>query len=431
MKLKLMKAAFEIIVNNTKDIVFLKDENYIFHACSVPFAKMAGKKTPDEVIGKNDYELFDKELADRYRGDDSHLIESGEDIRDYMEPLASEDKRARYGSTSKYVLRDSQGNKIGILGITKDITTEYFARQRYQQEFRYLFELPDDTFFVSYIDVDDWRVISQRRQDVDRGTIEESTTIQQLCQNAMSAIADEYSEAYQFYEGFSKGQLHEIYQSGKRTLTFKYERKVTDGTNRWVRNDINFLTDVDSGHLCIMISAKDITGIKLREQKIVALAKYDAMTNVYNREATMEYIRAVIINEQESHHALFMLDLDNFKKLNDTYGHQVGDDFLTAIAAGIKSKFRETDIVGRIGGDEFFALMRGVTEREQIEHKAKEILEVIARASKDYESTGISASVGISIFPRDGTTLDELYSSADLALYKVKRNGKNSYAFAD
>lgn len=431
MEFKLMKTAFEIIVNNTKDLVFLKDENYVYRACSVPFAKMAGKESPDEVIGKNDYEIFDKELADRYRGDDSHLIESGEDIRDYMEPLASEDNRARYGSTSKYVLRDSQGNKIGVLGITKDITTEYFARQRYQQEFRYLFELPDDTFFVSYIDVDDWRVISQRRQDVDRGTIEESTTIQQLCQNAMSAIADEYSEAYQFFEGFSKGQLHEIYQSGKRTLTFKYERKVTDGTNRWVRNDINFLTDVDSGHLCIMLSAKDITGIKLREQKIAMLAKYDAMTNVYNREATMEYIRAVIINEQESHHALFMLDLDNFKKLNDTYGHQVGDDFLVAIAQGIKSKFRESDIVGRIGGDEFFALMRGVTEREQIEHKAKELLAVIARVSKDYENTGISASIGISIFPRDGRTLDELYSSADSALYKVKRNGKNSYAFAD
>ncbi len=431
MEFKLMKAAFEIIVNNTKDLVFLKDENYIYRACSVPFAKMAGKESPDEVIGKNDYELFDRELADRYRADDSRLIQSGKDIRDYMEPLAAGTKMARYGSTSKYVLRDSQGNKIGVLGITKDITTEYLARQRYQQEFRYLFELPEDTFSVSYIDVDDWRVISQRRQDVDRGTIEESSTIEQLCQHAMEAIADEYSEAYQFYESFSAEQLHEIYESGKRTLTFKYERKVTDGSKRWVRNDINFLTDVDSGHLCIMLSAKDITDIKLREQKIATLAKYDAMTNVFNREATMEYIRAVIVNEQESHHALFMLDLDNFKKLNDTYGHQVGDDFLVAIAQGIKSKFRESDIVGRIGGDEFFALMRGVTEREQIEHKAKELLDVITRVSKDYESTGISASIGISIFPRDGRTLDELYASADSALYKVKRNGKNSYAFAD
>ena len=80
MEFKLMKAAFEIIVNNTKDLVFLKDENFIYRACSVPFAKMAEKESPDEVIGKTDYELFDKELADRYRADDSRLIESGKDI---------------------------------------------------------------------------------------------------------------------------------------------------------------------------------------------------------------------------------------------------------------------------------------------------------------------------------------------------------------
>lgn len=426
-----MKAAFEIIVNNTKDIIFLKDENFVYHACSLPFAKMAGKESPSEIIGKTDFELFDNELASRYRADDTHLLESGIDITDYVEPLASGSKKARYGSTSKYILKDTEGNKIGLLGITKDITTEYLARQRYHQEFRYLFELPQDTYAVCYIDVDGWRVISQRRQDIEKGTIEECQTIEQMCQYALEAISDKRNPVYEFYTDFNPEQLHRIYSSGKRTLTFKYERLLTDGTSRWVRNDINFLTDVDSGHLCVMLSAKDINDIKQKEQKIADLAKLDAMTKLYNRETTMEYIRQVISLDCDSYHALFMLDLDNFKKLNDTLGHQAGDEFLINIAAGIKSKFRETDIVGRIGGDEFFALMQGITEREQIERKAQDILDVIANISKGYDGIGVSGSIGISIYPRDGKTLDELYSSADEALYKVKRSGKNSFVFAE
>ena len=194
---------------------------------------------------------------------------------------------------------------------------------------------------------------------------------------------------------------------------------------------IYFLNTVFAFFFFIMFIYIYNRAVSRMENDLRQMAERDPLTGLYNRRRMLQFLEQAMTEVTETPFAVAMLDIDYFKKVNDTYGHQVGDDFLVAIAQGIKSKFRESDIVGRIGGDEFFALMRGVTEREQIEHKAKELLDVMARVSKDYENTGISASIGISIFPRDGRTLDELYSSADSALYKVKRNGKNSYAFAD
>ena len=134
--------------------------------------------------------------------------------------------------------------------------------------------------------------------------------------------------------------------------------------------------------------------------------------------------------ESECNHVLFMIDVDNFKNLNDTRGHQAGDEFLIDLASEIKSSFRETDVVGRIGGDEFFALMRNVPGDSVTLRKAQELLDTIQEVCADYRDLQLSSSIGISMFPQDGTTLEELYAQADGALYEAKRKGKNRYMFA-
>ncbi len=430
MEKKLMNAAFRVLTENSSDLMFLKDINSVYHAASMPFVRMTKHSSPAEIIGLTDAEIFsDHTLAARYLADDRRLLAEGRDLVGYVEPITDDNGNARYGSTSKYILRDEDGQPIGILGITKDITTEYLARQRYQQEFRYLFELPHDTYAVCYVDVDSWRVICQRRQDISKGSIQECGTVEEMSGFAVSSILDQDSEAAGFYRNFTAQRLHEIYSSGRRTLTFRYERRISDGSVRWVHNEVNFLTDVDSGHLCVMLSAKDINELKLEEQRLAKAAKLDLMTMVYNRETAMQYITRVLENEGDRQHALFMLDVDNFKGLNDTLGHQAGDEFLKALARELKTHFRESDIVGRIGGDEFFALMRNVSEREQIERKAQDILDVVSSIAAEYPDICMSGSIGIGIYPRDGSSLSELYSAADEALYRAKRGGKNMYLF--
>lgn len=427
----LIDVAFQVLMENSKDMMFVKDADLVYRAASVPFVHMVGKQTIEQVVGKTDAEIFDdKSLARRYVADDKKLIKSGKDLVDYIEPIPEEEGQARYGSTSKFLLRDDKGAIKGILGITRNITRDYIARQHYQQELRYLFALPKDTYAVSFIDIDDWRVISQRRQLIADGTLQECHTVEELVKAAVDSIVDENSGAAVFYNNFNPTFLREIYDTGRMHLNFRYQRRVGKNMVRWVHNDIRFIIDVDSGHLCAMLSAKDIDEEKREEQKLVTAAKMDKMTMVYNRETTMDTIRKILADELDKNHVLFMIDVDNFKNLNDSRGHQAGDEFLIDLAAEIKGSFRETDVVGRIGGDEFFALMRNVPEDSITLRKAQELLDTMQEVCEDYKDLNLSTSIGISMYPQDGTTLDELYAQADGALYEAKHKGKNRFMFA-
>lgn len=429
---ELVDASFYTLMSNSKDMMFVKDADLIYRAVSMPFVKMVGKESAEEVLGRTDAEIFaDKSLARRYAVDDKKLIKNGKHLVDYIEQIPEgEDGQARYGSTSKFILKDDEGKFMGILGITRDITRDYIARQHYQQELRYLFGLPKDTYAVSFIDIDEWRIISQRRQFIENGTVQECHTVEGLVEAAKVSIVDENSGAAVFYNNFTPAFLREIYDTGRMQLNFRYQRRVGENMVRWVHNDIRFIIDVDSGHLCAMLSAKDIDEEKREEQKLVTAAKMDKMTMLYNRETTMESISKILRDEPNHRHVLFMIDVDNFKNLNDTRGHQAGDEFLIDLAAEIKGSFRETDVVGRIGGDEFFALMRNVPGDSVTLRKAQELLDTIQDVCEDYKDLHLSSSIGISMYPQDGVTLEELYAQADGALYEAKRKGKNRYMFA-
>ncbi len=429
---ELMGVAFQSILENTKDKMFIKDANLVYVAASVPFVKMVGKQYVNEVIGRTDVEIFeDKSLAERYVADDRKLIEGGKNLLDYIEPIPEEHGQARYGSTSKFILSGKNGELIGILGITRDITRDYRVRQHYQQELKYLFELPGDTYAVSYIDIDSWRMISQRRQVIGGGAMQSCYTVERLCEAALESIVDTESEVAEFYRNFRADVLKELYQNGKNNLSFEYLRCLSDGSERWVHNDVRFLTDVDSGHLCAMLTARDIEAQKREAQNLVEAATMDKMTMLFNRETTMGGIRQILIDEADKCHILFMIDVDNFKNLNDTMGHQAGDDFLIEMARRMKSCFKENDIVGRVGGDEFFAFIRNSSDMISVVKKAEELLCVIQDVCAGYEAVGLSASIGISVYPNQGKTLEELYTKADAALYCAKKKGKNRYMFAE
>lgn len=429
---RLLETAFQMLLQASPDMIFVKDSNLVYRAASMSFITMVGKTSAEEVVGHTDNEIFmDSQLAKRYVLDDRKILETQKDLLSFVEPIPDVDGQARYGSTTKCLIRNEKGESIGILGITKDITLEYFARQRYQQELRYLFGLPEDTYAVCYIDVDDWRVIKQKRKKIEGGTLQECQTVEETCRYAVESIVNQKNPAVEFYSNFEPAKLWKIYTNGRSNLSFEYERKLSDGSTRWVHNEVHFLSDVDSGHLCVMLSARDINESKLEEQKIIDAAKLDQMTKVFNRETAMEYIRRNLKNESDRQHALFMLDIDNFKALNDTLGHQEGDDFLIRLAGQLKDAFRDSDVVGRIGGDEFFIFLRNIPEIKQIERRAADVLKVVSSLAKGYLNLELSGSVGISLYPEHGKTLEDLYAKADEALYIAKNSGKNRYVFAE
>lgn len=124
--------------------------------------------------------------------------------------------------------------------------------------------------------------------------------------------------------------------------------------------------------------------------------------------------------------ALFMIDTDNFKQINDTEGHMIGDIVLTEMASGMKKIMRDSDVVGRIGGDEFTIFMKNISSVKDAEKKAEELLYMFRHLfQKEKSFLKVTCSIGIAIYPKDGTTFKEIYARADKALYQAKIIGKN------
>ena len=128
--------------------------------------------------------------------------------------------------------------------------------------------------------------------------------------------------------------------------------------------------------------------------------------------------------------AILFLDLDKFKAVNDTFGHDVGDELLCLVASRIKSSVRESDVVARIGGDEFIVLLEGLSGREDAEKLAKNILSANLQAcSIGPHRVVASAIIGISMYPQNGSSAQELLKEADLAMYSEKQQRCGSFQF--
>lgn len=154
----------------------------------------------------------------------------------------------------------------------------------------------------------------------------------------------------------------------------------------------------------------------------------DALTGLWNRAYTEEKVGEMLRNGVKG--ALFMMDMDNFKAINDNYGHMAGDSTLKAFADTLLKYASEGDVVCRIGGDEFMTFVAGVSSKSELGNHASDIISDMGYFLEQSKfETNSSVSVGIAQFPEDGNDFKSLYNAADKALYYVKQNGKNSYHF--
>lgn len=225
-------------------------------------------------------------------------------------------------------------------------------------------------------------------------------------------------------------------------LLVLFYRQIQSTTDLTHRNAYAVAILVSVPVCCIVIVAaqlfftrKDTSRAYLeREEALLRLkaqAQTDALTGLLNREAAVEQISDFLSGEGYNHcHTLLIIDLDNFKSINDTFGHFEGDRVLKTLASKIKSVFRNIDIVGRFGGDEFIVLMKHTSTKNIVKRKALEL-----NAALEYVTGGadgsftITGSVGITTYDGDGKTFETLYKEADEALYRAKLAGKNTYAY--
>lgn len=215
---------------------------------------------------------------------------------------------------------------------------------------------------------------------------------------------------------------------GKIYATAEFRIPGKDGAARWYR--LLVLTQFDdtgkpSSAIGIIFNIDDEMQAmdRLRSQ-----AQQDSLTGLYNRKETEKRIKQFLDSKPALPSALFMVDMDNFKLINDTKGHMVGDVVLTEAACAMKSLMRATDIVGRIGGDEFIVFMKNIPSGEAAEKKAERLADLFRHMFEHEKySVQISCSIGVAVYPEGGRDFKTLYRHADQALYHAKTNGKNKY----
>lgn len=176
----------------------------------------------------------------------------------------------------------------------------------------------------------------------------------------------------------------------------------------------------------------DISERKAAEEQIRHLAQHDPLTGLPNRNLLRDRMEVALANayRKQEKVALMMLDLDNFKHVNDTYGHQVGDKLLLEVANRLQDLFRASDTVCRLGGDEFVVVLNEMADISDAIRAAEKLLQTIRPdMAIDGQAMGIGPSIGIAVYPHDGADLDGLLRNADIAMYEAKRAGGKGFRF--
>lgn len=204
-----------------------------------------------------------------------------------------------------------------------------------------------------------------------------------------------------------------------------------DGKAVWYSVHCDATTDSLGIPIRLIGKMTDITEQKEQIKKLTQKAERDPLTKLFNKEESRTRIERYLEKSHEfEDSAVMLIDIDNFKGVNDTLGHQFGDSVLVDVSMKLKGIFRDSDIVGRLGGDEFVVLMKNIKSDNIVAEKANAITNAFRHTfsgvQNDYK---ISGSVGIALCPTNATTFEELYNMADSALYGSKKKGKDCYTF--
>lgn len=230
------------------------------------------------------------------------------------------------------------------------------------------------------------------------------------------------------------GKYHRYIEDQEDTALFGVAREVVG-----LRKDYSaFPLELKTSQLRIqdkllfITSARDITDRKEAEQRISYLASHDSLTNLPNRTLLLDRIQQTLAHNRRRNlkSAVLFIDLDKFKIINDTLGHDVGDSLLKEAAARLVSEVRSEDTVARQGGDEFIILLSTITHPDDAGIIAQKLLDTLMRPFKIIgKELHISASIGIAIYPDDGTEIEDLLKNSDIAMYHAKESGRNNYQF--
>ncbi len=309
----------------------------------------------------------------------------------------------------------------------KDITEQYEHELAYLRQVKSLKESRRHLGMLE-VDLETDRIESQGGKMIPYGNTAVGMTLAEFSRRMveMKMLESDWKEGMRF---FSREHLMERYAVGIHQLEQVWQMRFRNGFLGWVRVEAELLSDPYTNHRKAFFRLTDITEEKLAQMEIQSRSERDGMTSLFNRVTCEDRICDLLKDGRPG--ALILLDLDDLKGINDTLGHGEGDKAIMGIAQILKSHFRENDIVGRIGGDEFLIYLPGESgDQDAIAASLSSLLRKLTGVSiGEGNQQRIHCSMGCALQASQEDSFEVLYKRADIALYHTKRNGKNNYAF--
>jgi len=397
--------------------VFYKDAQGRYMGCNDAFARVTGLSRRD-IRGKVAAELWPAELAALHVRHDEAL-HGGFGHQEYPGLLIDQHGLERHVIFSKDVFYDEEGNIAGIIGAWNDISDLRRAEGRLRL-LAGVFKHSREGIVIADA--------AGRVVDVNRALCEISGFGREEVIGQLPA---------HFYSGRHEPEFYRqiavtLQQQGHWQGEVWNRRK--DGSVYPVLLSISVIYDQQGAVQHYIAVFADITVMKEQEARLDRMAHHDPLTQLPNRVLLGDRMRVAIAQAARSGQwlAICFMDLDGFKRVNDRYGHDVGDQLLICIADRLQAIMRGGDTVARLGGDEFALLLSGLPDIEACHHSLRQVLDNVAQpcAIGDIE-VQVSASIGVTLYPQDEQDADTLLRHADQAMYKAKDLGRNGYQIFD
>ena len=409
------------LVDAVPDSIFVKDLNSKFLMANNAVARGMGT-TPENLIGKDDFDFFPEDMAQNFFDDEQAIVRTGEALVNREElAVNKETGNMRWFLTTKLPVRNDKGETIALVGIGRDITLRRRAERALRESearFRSLIELSSDWYWeqdadLQFIEFEDPNnKSSYTRTDVLGKSLKELPGTALLSESWI-----EYDDLVAERDPFRDLELRRVADNGKTYFISLTGLPAFDENGKF------------RGYRGI---GRDISDRKRSEQHIHFLATHDSLTSLPNRFMFSQILNLAIESAHRYHRklAVFFIDLDRFKNINDTLGHEAGDFLLCEMAARLKQCLRASDVVGRLGGDEFVVMLPEPENAEQIATVAQKILSAsLDPIDINGQECRVTASIGICVYPDDGRDEQTLMKNADIAMYRAKEEGKNNYQF--
>lgn len=356
------------------------------------------------------------------------LFQVGQHIHEYR--FLHKDGIYRWMYDELRLMKDQDGELVGIVGSWLDITD----RKAMEEELRKSNARLEDAQRIAHLGSWEWDILS--------GEISWSDEVFRIFGFYAQAFIPTYDSFMNVIHPEDRGPVDEAVQRALRErVPYGIDHRIVlpDGTVRYVYEQGTVIYGAGGEAVRMVGTVLDITdrkqvefALEKKKGQLKHLAYYDPLTGLPNRNLFHDRLNRAIerANRNRSQVALLFIDLDLFKKYNDTLGHQVGDQLLREVAGRLQTLLRSVDTIARLGGDEFVVVVEDVSEIEQVAHIAQKILnESELPFSIGEHLCYVSASIGISLYSSGADEVDTLLKHADVAMYAAKKRGRNNFQF--